>query len=82
MVQPNTEARPRRSRARRCEEQALLVESHLGIANDVIMDGEGDFCCIIFMTIFSKISKIPIESSWELQVFPLLDNKAIALTVE
>ncbi|XP_075886155.1 tubby-related protein 3 isoform X3 [Nelusetta ayraudi] len=39
MVQPNTEARPRRSRARRGEEQAPLVESHLGNSNDVIMDG-------------------------------------------
>lgn len=46
MVQPNTEARPRRTRARRGEEQALLVESHLGISNDVIMDGEDDSCCV------------------------------------
>lgn len=48
MVQPNTEARPRRTRARRSEEQALLVESHLGISNDVIMDGENDSCCANF----------------------------------
>lgn len=41
MVQPNTEARPRRSRTRRGEEQAPLVESHLSVTNDVIMDGEG-----------------------------------------
>ncbi|XP_008274713.1 tubby-related protein 3 isoform X1 [Stegastes partitus] len=39
MVQPNTEARPRRSRTRRGEEQAPLVESHLSVTNDVIMDG-------------------------------------------
>ncbi|XP_045927690.1 tubby-related protein 3 isoform X2 [Micropterus dolomieu] len=39
MVQPNTEVRPRRSRTRRGEEQAPLVESHLSITNDVIMDG-------------------------------------------
>ncbi|XP_053169883.1 tubby-related protein 3 isoform X1 [Scomber japonicus] len=39
MVQPNTEARPRRSRTRRGEEQAPLVESQLSIINDVIMDG-------------------------------------------
>ncbi|XP_026219308.1 tubby-related protein 3 isoform X2 [Anabas testudineus] len=39
MVQPNTEARPRRSRTRRGEEQAPLVESQLSIVNDVIMDG-------------------------------------------
>ncbi|XP_034529854.1 tubby-related protein 3 isoform X2 [Notolabrus celidotus] len=39
MVQPNTEARPRRSRARRGEEQAPLVESQLHVTNDVIMDG-------------------------------------------
>ncbi|KAM9845506.1 tubby-related protein 3 [Aulostomus maculatus] len=39
MVQPNTEARPRRSRTRRGEEQAPLVESQLSITNDVIMDG-------------------------------------------
>lgn len=41
MVQPNTEARPRRSRMRRGEEQAPLVESQASITNDVIMDGEG-----------------------------------------
>lgn len=40
MVQPNTEARPRRARTRRGEEQAPLVESQLSITNDVIMDGE------------------------------------------
>ncbi|XP_040886091.1 tubby-related protein 3 isoform X1 [Toxotes jaculatrix] len=39
MVQPNTEARPRRSRTRRNEEQAPLVESQLSVINDVIMDG-------------------------------------------
>ncbi|KAG7225639.1 hypothetical protein INR49_005046 [Caranx melampygus] len=39
MVQPNTEAWPRRSRTRRGEEQAPLVESHLSIVNDVILDG-------------------------------------------
>ncbi|KAM9704860.1 tubby-related protein 3 isoform 2-T2 [Menidia menidia] len=39
MVQPNTEARPRRSRTWRGEEQAPLVESHLSVTNDVIMDG-------------------------------------------
>lgn len=44
MVQPNTEARPRRSRTRRGEEQAPLVESQLNVTNDVIMDGEGDIC--------------------------------------
>ncbi|XP_068162994.1 tubby-related protein 3 isoform X2 [Antennarius striatus] len=39
MVQPNTETRPRRTRTRRGEEQAPLVESQLSITNDVIMDG-------------------------------------------
>ncbi|KAJ4924806.1 hypothetical protein JOQ06_003756 [Pogonophryne albipinna] len=39
MVQPNTEARPRRSRTRRGEEQAPLVESQVHITNDVIIDG-------------------------------------------
>uniref|UniRef100_A0A8C4HTV3 Tubby-like protein n=1 Tax=Dicentrarchus labrax TaxID=13489 RepID=A0A8C4HTV3_DICLA len=39
MVQPNTETRPRRSRTRRGEEQAPLVESQVSITNDVIMDG-------------------------------------------
>ncbi|TKS90541.1 Tubby-related protein 3 [Collichthys lucidus] len=38
MVQPNTEARPRRSRTRRGEEQAPLVESQVNVTNDVIMD--------------------------------------------
>ncbi|XP_036432531.1 tubby-related protein 3 isoform X2 [Colossoma macropomum] len=39
MVQPNPEARPRRSRPRRSEEQAPLVESRLSITSDVILDG-------------------------------------------
>ncbi|XP_034081986.1 tubby-related protein 3 isoform X2 [Gymnodraco acuticeps] len=39
MVQPNTEARPRRSRTRRGEEQAPLVESQVHITNNVIIDG-------------------------------------------
>ncbi|XP_040006887.1 tubby-related protein 3 isoform X1 [Xiphias gladius] len=39
MVQPNTEAWPRRSRTRRGEEQAPLVESQLSIINDVTVDG-------------------------------------------
>ncbi|XP_008313849.1 tubby-related protein 3 isoform X2 [Cynoglossus semilaevis] len=39
MVQPNTEAWPRRSRTRRGEEQAPLVESQANITNDVILDG-------------------------------------------
>ncbi|KAK3525760.1 hypothetical protein QTP70_007516 [Hemibagrus guttatus] len=42
MVQPNPEARPRRSRPRRSEEQALLVDSRLSITNDVIFDGLSD----------------------------------------
>lgn len=53
MVQPNTETRPRRSRTRRGEEQAPLVESQLSIINDVIMDGKREtlvagLCCITF----------------------------------
>lgn len=40
MVQPNTEARPRRARTRRGEEQAPLVESQLSVTNDVLMEGE------------------------------------------
>nr|XP_057934300.1 tubby-related protein 3 [Doryrhamphus excisus] len=39
MVQPNTEARPRRSRTRCSEEQAPLMESHLSNAGDIVMDG-------------------------------------------
>ncbi|XP_013869251.1 tubby-related protein 3 isoform X4 [Austrofundulus limnaeus] len=39
MVQPNTEARPRRPRVRRGEEQALLVESQLTGTNDAVIDG-------------------------------------------
>lgn len=50
MVQPNTEVRPRRSRTRRGEEQAPLVESQLNITNDVIMDGEKKkTCCLLFL---------------------------------
>ncbi|XP_066580728.1 tubby-related protein 3 isoform X3 [Amia ocellicauda] len=39
MVQPNPEAKPRRSKPRRSEEQAPLVESRLSITSDVILDG-------------------------------------------
>ncbi|XP_062339241.1 tubby-related protein 3 isoform X2 [Osmerus eperlanus] len=39
MVQPNPEARPRRSKPRRGEEQAPLVSSRLSNTSDVIMDG-------------------------------------------
>ncbi|XP_076152614.1 tubby-related protein 3 isoform X2 [Alosa pseudoharengus] len=39
MVQPNPEARPRRSRPRRSEEQAPLVESRHSVTSDVILDG-------------------------------------------
>uniref|UniRef100_A0A3B3VJS8 TUB like protein 3 n=2 Tax=Poecilia TaxID=8080 RepID=A0A3B3VJS8_9TELE len=39
MVQPNTEARPRRNRTRHCDEQDPLVESQLSISSDVILDG-------------------------------------------
>ncbi|XP_076010639.1 tubby-related protein 3 isoform X2 [Genypterus blacodes] len=39
MVQPNPEARPRRTKPRRSEEQAPLVESRLSVTSDVIMDG-------------------------------------------
>ncbi|XP_026859860.2 tubby-related protein 3 isoform X1 [Electrophorus electricus] len=38
MVQPNPEVRPRRSRPRRSEEQAPLVESRLSVTSDVILD--------------------------------------------
>uniref|UniRef100_A0A1A7Z4R8 Tubby-like protein n=3 Tax=Iconisemion striatum TaxID=60296 RepID=A0A1A7Z4R8_9TELE len=39
MVQPNTEARPRRPRIRRGDEQAPLVERQLGGTNDVLIEG-------------------------------------------
>ncbi|XP_039625450.1 tubby-related protein 3 isoform X4 [Polypterus senegalus] len=39
MVQPNPEAKPRRSKPRRNEEQAPLVESRHSITSDVILDG-------------------------------------------
>ncbi|XP_041113106.1 tubby-related protein 3-like isoform X1 [Polyodon spathula] len=39
MVQPNPEAKPRRSKPRKSEEQAPLVESQLSITSDVILDG-------------------------------------------
>ncbi|ROL52693.1 Tubby-related protein 3 [Anabarilius grahami] len=39
MVQPNSEGRPRRSRPRRSEEQALLVETQVSTASDIILDG-------------------------------------------
>ncbi|XP_061108700.1 tubby-related protein 3 isoform X5 [Conger conger] len=39
MVQPNPEARARRSRPHRTEEQAPLVESRHSITSDVIVDG-------------------------------------------
>lgn len=40
MVQPNSEGRPRRSRPRRSEEQAPLVETQVSTASDIILDGE------------------------------------------
>lgn len=40
MVQPNPEGRPRRSRPRRSEEQAPLVEPQVNTASDIILDGE------------------------------------------
>lgn len=39
MVQPNTEAKPRRTRTRRGEEQAPLVDFHQNITSDAIMEG-------------------------------------------
>nr|XP_014348073.1 PREDICTED: tubby-related protein 3 isoform X3 [Latimeria chalumnae] len=42
MVQPNPEARPRRSKVKRSEEQAPLVESQNSICSDVIVDVSGD----------------------------------------
>ncbi|KAK9975532.1 hypothetical protein ABG768_020786 [Culter alburnus] len=39
MVQPNSEGRPRRSRPRRSEEQAPLVETQVSTASDIILDG-------------------------------------------
>nr|XP_014348074.1 PREDICTED: tubby-related protein 3 isoform X4 [Latimeria chalumnae] len=42
MVQPNPEARPRRSKVKRSEEQAPLVESQNSICSDVIVDVGGD----------------------------------------
>lgn len=53
MVQPNTEARPRRSRTRRGEEQAPLVESHLSITSDAIMGGKKD---ILYMSFLNGLS--------------------------
>uniref|UniRef100_A0A8C6SD40 Tubby-like protein n=1 Tax=Neogobius melanostomus TaxID=47308 RepID=A0A8C6SD40_9GOBI len=39
MVQPNTEAKPRRTRTRRGEEQAPLVDFHQSMTSDAIMEG-------------------------------------------
>lgn len=39
MVQPNPDGRPRRSRPRRSEEQAPLVETNISTASDIILDG-------------------------------------------
>lgn len=56
MVQPNPEARPRRSRPRRSEEQAPLVESRLSITSDVIMDGEPWFLGLA--TVLASVSGV------------------------
>ncbi|XP_051885957.1 tubby-related protein 3-like isoform X1 [Pristis pectinata] len=42
MVQPNLEAKPRRLKPKRCEEQSPLVESHNNITSHRIPDAEGD----------------------------------------
>ncbi|XP_078076118.1 tubby-related protein 3-like isoform X1 [Mustelus asterias] len=42
MVQPNLEAKPRRLKPKRCEEQSLLVESRNNITSNRILDAEGD----------------------------------------
>ncbi|TRY68182.1 hypothetical protein DNTS_016564 [Danionella cerebrum] len=39
MVQPNPDGRPRRSRPRRSEEQAPLVEANVSTPSDLILDG-------------------------------------------
>lgn len=65
MVQPNTEARPRRSRTRRGEEQAPLVDSQLSTTNDVIMDGEENTChtCCIHVAGHLKLHRLSISHS-------------------
>ncbi|XP_072340785.1 tubby-related protein 3-like isoform X1 [Scyliorhinus torazame] len=42
MVQPNLEAKPRRLKPKRCEEQSPLVESRNNITSNRILDAEGD----------------------------------------
>lgn len=54
MVQPNTEARPRRPRVRRGEEQAPLVESHLGATNDAVIDGKKKLLLLLLDQVETK----------------------------
>ncbi|XP_067906797.1 tubby-related protein 3-like isoform X1 [Heterodontus francisci] len=42
MVQPNLEAKPRKLKPKRCEEQSPLVESRNNITSNRILDAEGD----------------------------------------
>ncbi|XP_060770328.1 tubby-related protein 3 isoform X2 [Neoarius graeffei] len=62
MVQPNPEARPRRSRPRRSEEQALLVNSHLSITNDVIFDGIDGPAAFLGSEASDTGTNIPVQS--------------------
>ncbi|XP_077400791.1 tubby-related protein 3 isoform X2 [Vanacampus margaritifer] len=62
MVQPNPEARPRRTRTRRGEEQAPLVESHFGNANDIFVDGINGPAAYLGSKTHKKGMKIQITS--------------------
>ncbi|XP_052440726.1 tubby-related protein 3 isoform X2 [Carassius gibelio] len=89
MVQPNSEGRPRRSRPRRSEEQAPLVETHLSTASDIILDGiDGpaallgseapDLCCKIQVQSVSRPQQTALPSAEEPDTHTLLETRGLS----
>lgn len=86
MVQPNPEGRPRRSRPRRCEEQAPLVEPHVNTASDIILDGESLYAHFKLEHVFSydaisssSFCSLPFSYLYLLSGFPFVECPLLSL---